>query len=418
MTRSDTPRGIPHRRVALAVAAGLACTVVSVQGASADDPLSRQHQQLQQQMKSAQADMDEASTALVSAQKALAAAQKQLDAANASLAATRAALAEAVTQDDAMKARLVAAQAQLKSAQAAVVSARAAMEKQRDTIAQFAAATFQTGDPQLMQVLTLMQSGSAGEIADRMGVINSVIVKQDSLYTAYRQELADYNAKEQAVADATAEVAREQEATAAAVAQRQTLTAEAEKLQASIAGLVKTRADAQAKAAAVQASDQARLAALKKKDDAIQAQILALRRNGANRSWSGNGMLLRPVNGPITSPYGWRVHPIYHYWGLHDGDDFAANCGTPQVAANSGTVISEYYSDVWGNRLYIDLGNINGHNYTVVHNHLSRYAVRVGQHVKRGQVVGYTGTTGWSTGCHLHYTVLRDGNAVDPAPYF
>lgn len=369
-------------------------------------------------MKSAQQDVDDASTSLVAAQNALDAAQKQLDAANASLASTQAALAEAVAQDDAMKVKLAAARNDLKNAQAAVVASRATMEKQRDTIAQFAAATYRTGDPQLMQLFTIMQSGSAGEVADRMGVIGSVMNKQDSLYADYKQVLADYTAKEQAVSDATAEVAREQEATAAAVANRQQLTAEAAKLQASIAGLVKARAAAEAKASAQRTADQAKLAALKAKDDAIQAEILARTSNGANRNWSGNGMLLRPVNGPITSPYGWRIHPIYHYWGLHDGDDFAANCGAPQVAANSGTVISEYYSDVWGNRLYIDLGKINGHNYTVVHNHLSKYAVKVGQRVSRGQVVGYTGTTGWSTGCHLHYTVLRDGTPVDPAQYF
>jgi len=129
-------------------------------------------------------------------------------------------------------------------------------------------------------------------------------------------------------------------------------------------------------------------------------------------------LLMKPVNGPITSPYGWRIHPIYHYWGLHDGDDFGAPCGAPLFAVANGTVMSQYYSSVWGNRLYINLGLINGHNVTVIYNHLSAYRSHVGEHVTRGQVVGLVGTTGWSTGCHTHFTVMVNGKPVNPTPWF
>ena len=127
---------------------------------------------------------------------------------------------------------------------------------------------------------------------------------------------------------------------------------------------------------------------------------------------------MHPVNGPITSPYGYRVHPIYHYWGLHDGDDFGAPCGAPLVAVRGGKVLTEYYSSVWGNRLYLNVGMINGKFITVIYNHLSRYRVGSGAVVKRGEVVGYVGTTGWSTGCHLHFTVMENGKPVDPMKYF
>lgn len=80
-------------------------------------------------------------------------------------------------------------------------------------------------------------------------------------------------------------------------------------------------------------------------------------------------------------------------------------------------MISEYYDEVYGNRLYLAIGKVNGANITLVYNHLSRYAVSQGARVKRGQVVGYSGTTGWSTGCHLHFTVLRNGEAVNPMQY-
>jgi murein DD-endopeptidase MepM/ murein hydrolase activator NlpD len=86
-------------------------------------------------------------------------------------------------------------------------------------------------------------------------------------------------------------------------------------------------------------------------------------------------------------------------------------------AAADGTVLSRYWSDVYGNRLYIDVGKVNGHNLTVVYNHATSYRVNVGDHVTRGEIVGYVGSTGWSTGCHLHFTVLQDGTAVDPMNY-
>lgn len=412
------PRTKNGRRLAATTVVGLASALIAVQGAHADDPLAHRHRQLQHQMKVAESSLEDASAGMRAAQIALNKAQTQLNAANAKLAKTRAALAAAVQQDNLMRARLAAAQNQLSAAKAAVAQGKIQVAQQRDAIGMFAAQTFQDGDPQLMQVLTVLQSGSAGEISGRLGVIDSVAQKQSSLLAEYRQQLADLNAKEQSVAAATALVAQEEQAAAAAVVTRQQLEAAAQAQQRAVAHLVAVRTTAKARAARIMAKDQAALNAIRRKDAAIKRAILWHKLHDGNRSWHGSGMLLRPVNGPITSPFGWRVHPIYHYWGLHDGDDFAAACGQPQFAADTGTVISEFYSSVWGNRLYIDLGNINGHNYTVIHNHLSGYAVRVGQHVSRGQVVGYTGTTGWSTGCHLHFTVLRDGVAVNPAQYF
>ena len=116
----------------------------------------------------------------------------------------------------------------------------------------------------------------------------------------------------------------------------------------------------------------------------------------------------------MTSPYGYRVHPIYGYYSLHNGTDFRAYCGTPLHAAADGTVVARYYSSVYGNRLYVSVGNVNGKNVTVVYNHATSYNVGVGQHVSRGQVLGYSGTTGWSTACHLHFIVMVNGNTVNP----
>ena len=121
-----------------------------------------------------------------------------------------------------------------------------------------------------------------------------------------------------------------------------------------------------------------------------------------------------PVNGPITSPYGQRFHPVLHVWKLHDGTDFGASCGTPIRAPRDGVVAEKYFNRGYGNRLMLDHGKIGGHYVTTGYNHASSYTVGVGQHVSRGQVIGYVGTTGFSTGCHLHFMVWTDGNRENP----
>ncbi len=132
----------------------------------------------------------------------------------------------------------------------------------------------------------------------------------------------------------------------------------------------------------------------------------------------GNGSvgrlgLLRPA-GPVTSPYGMRRHPLTGVWKLHDGTDFGAACGTPIVAAASGTVTSVAMTAGYGNRLVIDHGPSTNGRLQTSYNHAMVFAVGVGAHVVQGQVIGRVGSTGSSTGCHLHFQVWLDGRLVDP----
>jgi murein DD-endopeptidase MepM/ murein hydrolase activator NlpD len=125
-----------------------------------------------------------------------------------------------------------------------------------------------------------------------------------------------------------------------------------------------------------------------------------------------------PVPGSITSPYGMRFHPILHYWKLHDGTDFHAGCGAVIRAPYRGRVAERYYNRGYGNRLMIDHGYIRGKFVTTGYNHAIRYTVRVGQHVRKGQVIGYVGSTGYATGCHLHLMVWLNGRMINPMRWF
>jgi murein DD-endopeptidase MepM/ murein hydrolase activator NlpD len=124
--------------------------------------------------------------------------------------------------------------------------------------------------------------------------------------------------------------------------------------------------------------------------------------------------LLTPVAGYLTSSYGMRLHPVYKRWSLHDGIDYGAACGTPIRAATSGTVIAVYSHTAYGKRVIIDHGYRRGVGLGTSYNHLSSYSTHVGQRVERGEVIGYVGNTGYSTGCHLHFMVFENGGTVDP----
>jgi murein DD-endopeptidase MepM/ murein hydrolase activator NlpD len=124
-------------------------------------------------------------------------------------------------------------------------------------------------------------------------------------------------------------------------------------------------------------------------------------------------LLRRPVSeGRISSPFGYRFHPILGYGRLHNGVDWAAPRGTPIMASGDGTVEAAGVHSGYGNR--VELVHANG--YGTAYNHMSRIANGIvpGAHVKLGQVIGFVGTTGLSTGPHVHYEVTINGRFVDP----
>jgi murein DD-endopeptidase MepM/ murein hydrolase activator NlpD len=129
---------------------------------------------------------------------------------------------------------------------------------------------------------------------------------------------------------------------------------------------------------------------------------------------TGGHGFIHPVPGGITSAYGMRFHPVLRRWKLHDGTDFGAACGTPIHAPYAGVVSRAYFNTGYGNRLIIDHGTVDGVQVQTALNHATRYVVRPGQRVARGQVVGFVGSTGYSTGCHLHLMVWLNGRMVDP----
>ncbi len=123
---------------------------------------------------------------------------------------------------------------------------------------------------------------------------------------------------------------------------------------------------------------------------------------------------VRPVPGRITSPFGTRIHPVFKRKIFHSGVDIGAPYGTPIRAANSGRVIFVGWYNGYGKVVIINHGNINGIPTTTLYAHMSSTSVKQGAAITKGETVGRVGTTGYSTGPHLHFEVRQKGNPVNP----
>ena len=148
--------------------------------------------------------------------------------------------------------------------------------------------------------------------------------------------------------------------------------------------------------------------------DALTVKLQNTASNSETSKYTGGEMAWpTPASHIVTSPYGWRIHPIFGYSKFHTGIDIGAGYGSRIVAANAGTVISAGYNGGYGYCVMID----HGGGYVTLYAHCSSMAVGYGQKVKRGQTVAYVGSTGNSTGPHLHFEVRLNGNYQNPYPY-
>jgi murein DD-endopeptidase MepM/ murein hydrolase activator NlpD len=195
---------------------------------------------------------------------------------------------------------------------------------------------------------------------------------------------------------------------------------EVQKAKDSIEGLRAEIEPARAQAAQEAANEEATLAQIRSSradaekelqqiSDAIAAQL-----NGNNGvSGAPGGCEFRPVPGPIVSGFGTRENPIGGGTGVHTGVDIAAPMGTPIRACKAGKVVIASWQGGYGNAVVLDHGGGMG----TLYGHQSSMAVSVGQTVSSGQVIGYVGSTGNSTGPHLHFEVRLGGTPVNPVPY-
>jgi murein DD-endopeptidase MepM/ murein hydrolase activator NlpD len=378
--------------------------------------------------------VQESSAVLAAAAAQLQTSEANLAGAQASLAVAQQNLVTAQRKDSETAGSLAQTQILLKASDNLVQQNQDALDKAQVQVGQMAREQYQQNNT-LIGIVTVVTPSTTGSMNDKLQWATTMFETSATAITRLEDtqaKLADAkNAR--AVLEARAGIARQN--AAAQLGQSQTAQKAAADATAQVQLAVDANNAAKAVAAQAVAQDQADAAAQQAEVNAVDARIaqrladekaaLAAAQAAAGNSGGGSSSapasssgLIKPIPGAsITSPYGMRMHPILHVWKLHDGTDFGAGCGTPVHAAASGTVTEEYYNGGYGNRLFIDHGIINARALTTSYNHLSGYAVRVGQHVTQGQVIAYVGTTGYSTGCHLHFMLWVNGTMVNPANY-
>lgn len=416
------PATARRRLAALCAVSALGVGAVTIPFAHADTKHLRHEQsQAQHSIKHAQADLEESSKQTQQAYAALTASRAALHSARHDLQVARAHAQRAHHRLHRVKRQLAHAEARLTRAKADLVSGRQAVADQRSELVNTVTSLYEQGDPQLVGFLSLLNSQTPADLTAKNDNNNLVLSSQDQALAGLKSAEVLLQVQTQERAQARDQVAHKRAQAHTNLLLKRGYQQQAAAAKTRVAQTVHDRAHALELARRAHAHDRQVLARSRARAARVHrllmAEIAREQRKGGGYTGSTGGLLMRPVNGPITSPYGYRINPVMGYYGLHDGDDFGAACGTPIWAAADGHVLSQYYSSVWGNRLFLNLGLINGKNVTVIYNHLSAYRSSVGQQVSRGQVVGLIGTTGWSTGCHTHFTVMVNGVAVDPTPW-
>jgi murein DD-endopeptidase MepM/ murein hydrolase activator NlpD len=461
-----------QRMLSLVIAAGL--VLAALTPAWAADPDDRRRE-VQRQLEQVQAELHQSTQALNEATQSFEAAQAQLPAAEQALAAAEQALAAAQDRlaqaqgelaaakaaDAAAAEKLAAAEQRVRDQEAKIAEVTSRIEGKRASMSQVAVQAYQQGAMgQLVSLVTVFEAENLQEFTTRMAYSQSVINAEGSILTDLKDDRAEL-ANERVILEDLREEARRLREEAArrleetkmleaaardATAQAAEMEGQARAAKAAVDGLIGQRSSAVQAADQARADDAAQYAALEAERDRIDAEIAEIARkaraererkareeaarksstsssggsssggssSGSGGSSSGSSSTLGyPVANPyITSPYGMRVHPVTGVYKLHDGTDFRAYCGTPIRAAAAGTVEWARYRGGYGNQVLISHSSL-----MTSYSHLSRFAASSGERVSKGEVIGYSGSTGYSTACHLHFMVYVDGVRTDPMRY-
>ncbi len=420
-----------------------AFTVPAPSVASGDDEHAITHRKthLEQQIAGSQNDVDEISRRLLQAQSRLDAAVADLAVARATLEGLHAQVEQATIRDQQMQRALDAALLRLADAKADFAQGLRTVASQRDDLAGYAVSSSSAQLSQLSTLNLLVNAGSTRAVITQVQGANSALDKQVTDLQRLQANQVLLRFTEQRIQAATDQVAADRRRAAANLATKQSLEAAAAAAEGAVEQQVAALQVQRTGLATAKSSELARITTMQRERAHLEerlrriaaARVAAAARSGggcsarqiesiaggsagaASSASSDGGFLSWPVtNTYITSPYGMRMHPILHIWELHDGTDFHAECGTPVYAAADGRVLSEYYNSAYGNRVIIDHGLVRGVSLTTSYNHLTSFVAQAGQQVHRGQLIAYSGTTGYSTGCHLHFMVYVNGATVDP----
>ncbi len=445
-----------------AVALTSAMALTGLSSAQADSLDDRQAQ-IKKELRAKAHEIEDSSHKLSVAVEELNQSNQRLAEAQQRLAAANSELARAKAHDVEMARKLAVAQRELAKAKQAVVEAKADLDAETVRVGSLVRDQMQR-NTQLLGVSAFLTDLTTGDISQRSQFPKTVFDVRSARLDALTEAKFKLEQAEEKVAAAEKTASEQRKAAAEGLNRSKRLRNAANSAKNEVSQLVSANQQKKSAAASALEQDKIEQADLQQEQSSVESRIKArnakrererLARIAAARKAAARKAQLEaqrkakqaanskgksvhkstkahksssksrakqttasgfayPVQGRITSPFGMRFHPILHRWKLHDGTDFGGGCGTPIRAVASGVVSERYYNRGYGNRLMIDHGRINGAYITSGYNHAIRYTVSPGQQVSKGQTIGYVGSTGYSTGCHLHFMIWRNGKVTNP----
>lgn len=308
---------------------------------------------------------------------------------------------------DDVNAQINSINASIDKTQAELDKAIEEYEAQQELYANRVKAMYINGSVGYLEIL--LSSESFGDFISRMETVKTIVEFDKNILNEMKQKQEEIAAKKAELEQQKRDLAEVQSQYQQTVAQLKKANEEKqayyEKIKNDMAAVQKAQAAEEAKS------------------KALEAEIKKLQEEAANKNYGtdysgyATGVLRVSDIGyvpPLTSPFGYRWHPVTKEYKLHTGMDLGVPTGTPVYAMADGKVILSEYSSSWGNYVIIYHGN----GISSLYAHFSKRLVSVGETVKAGQKIGLSGSTGWSTGPHLHFEIRKDGTPIDPTPYY
>lgn len=366
------------------------------------DDLDDQVQDLQGQIDSSRLEQENWQQVIEDVSTKLKQIQADLDAANARLQSIRSRQAEI--------------NAQIVQTQNEIVKMEAYLKTRQNVLNRRVRAIYMHGQLNYLEVI--LGANSFSDFANRVELLKRVIRSDYNLILEIQKQKAAIEAKKAQLEEdkrqldaLAAEAEKTQQEIAAKKAEQQKVLDAAKSNKAAAAQMEQ---DLNAQLASVRNLIQQRLAAAEAARQAAQQASSDEGGGGSDDNYvQGTGAMGWPCSGPITSPFGYRTHPIFGTTIFHAGIDIGVDYGTPIHAADSGVVVYSGWISGYGNAVIID----HGGGVSTLYGHNQSLAVSEGQSVSKGSVIAYAGSTGNSTGPHCHFEVDVNGSPVNPMGY-
>ncbi|WP_461373169.1 murein hydrolase activator EnvC family protein [Candidatus Aquicultor sp.] len=352
------------------------------------------------------------------------------------LSGLQAELTSTATKKQITEAQLKQAQNELTAAQTELVATQEKLAKRREAFNARLVLTYKNGGPNV--IAFLLGSENFKDLVGRVKLV-TIITENDGKLMADMQTLSKHTAdkitqvenEQRTIVGKHLAIVNDENRIKAVqgeiIAKRQALQVEQSTQQSLLAQAQREKvqlgeAESMLQASSDMIADQIRTIQVQElEQQRQQAQKLGLQSNNSSGRSSNSVSSERsspkgfiwPVHARITSPFGWRYHPVLKYSRMHTGIDLGVGSGTPVHAAKSGKVIIAGWMGGYGNVVVID----HGGGMSTLYGHNSKLDVNVGQTVEQGQVISHSGSTGLSTGPHLHFEIRVNGNPQDPVKF-